>query len=331
LEARMDTIGTNHIRFKDKGVAIGVAALSVLSFFFVYRSAGDRHELERLREQNTLLTAQLKRLDVSFKRIRQYTKTAGSIAAYDVKPTDIKRLPEPEFYTASAAPFATLVGRGMTLAAKAGPTDTTSDLETFTNMLSTVDTLNRETDVVVRRLSSLATILKYNKDVMKGIPSVMPVEGRIASEFGVRLNPITGKRHMHAGVDIAAELGTEVVAPADGEVSFVGQFEDLGLAVVVNHGTSRVLTRYGHLSRANVRLGDKVKKGQTIAFTGNSGHSTGPHLHYEVWVKNAAVNPRDFFFDMSDQGALTVETPAKKKKSKMDLDFAANNDGGVDE
>ena len=281
------------IRFKDRGVAAVVAVLAVVASVCAYRAAIDHHELERLREQNLILAGNLKRLDGSFKRIRTYTKSTGRFAAADMKPSEMAQMKDVTFQ-ASNYPTSGLFGPAA-LAAKAAPAlglAPGNDLEAFSKNLALVDELNEETDVVVRRLSSLATILKFNKELMRGIPSLMPVEGKITSEFGMRLSPFDGKKTLHAGIDIGAEVGTEVQAPADGTVTFVGQFETLGLTVVVNHGTSKVLTRYGHLSRANVAVGDTVKRGQVIAFTGNSGNSTGPHLHFEIRnLKDETVDP----------------------------------------
>lgn len=296
----------NTIKLKDSAIAVAVAALSIVALVFVYRSASDKSELTRLREQNVVLTQQLKKLDQQFRRIRQYTKSTGALATMDVRQSDSRM--SSELTDQRSEPLTGVFGR-VALAAKKLPSagEVPGDLEGFTRTLTLVDALNRDADVVVRRLTSLATILKYNKEITRQIPSMMPTEGRIASEFGIRLDPFEGKRHMHAGVDIVAEMGSEVRAPADGTVTFVGQFDTLGQAIVLSHGESHVLTRYGHLSRYRVKLGDKVRRGQIIANTGNSGHSTGPHLHYEVWVKNTAVNPRDFFFDMTDTNALVAD------------------------
>jgi murein DD-endopeptidase MepM/ murein hydrolase activator NlpD len=314
-------MNTQHqtIQIKDKAVAIGIAALALVAVVFVYRSAADRHELERLRDQNRVLSQQINHLSDSFASIHRYTKSANELANGELAPAKIRTLDDTqEFSGANANEQMSLFGR-VSLAAKSGPAALrpSSDLEGFTSMLGQIDDLNRDTDSIVRRLRSLATILKYNKDLIRSIPTIKPAEGRIASEFGMRLSPFEGKRHFHAGLDIAAIVGSDVIAPADGVVTFVGDFESLGRAVVISH-SSGVMTRYGHLSGYKVKQGDRVKRGQIIAKSGNTGRSTGPHVHYEVWVKNIAVNPRDFFFDMADQTELLV-AKTKSEHGKVAL------------
>ncbi|MCK4591140.1 MAG: M23 family metallopeptidase, partial [Candidatus Latescibacteria bacterium] len=124
----------------------------------------------------------------------------------------------------------------------------------------------------------------------KDIPSIWPTEGRVSSEFG-EYRGLMGKRH--EGIDIAAASGTPVRATAEGKVLFAGWTDDLGNIVIIKHGT-RYFTRYGHNDEMSVKEGQLVKKGQVIATVGSSGHSTAPHLHYEVWENAKPVNPRRF-------------------------------------
>ncbi len=124
----------------------------------------------------------------------------------------------------------------------------------------------------------------------RDIPSIWPTEGRVSSEFG-EYRGLMGKRH--EGIDIAAASGTPVRATADGKVLFTGWTDDLGNLVIIKHG-DRYFTRYGHNDKMFVKEGQLVKKGQVIATVGSSGHSTAPHLHYEVWEDAKPVNPRRF-------------------------------------
>lgn len=122
-------------------------------------------------------------------------------------------------------------------------------------------------------------------------PELLPCEGRISSGFGLRR---WGRRmKMHKGLDIAAPIGTPVVAPAKGTVEFVGRKGGYGLTVVINHG-GEITTLYGHNSKVLVSEGDIVKKGQEISEVGSTGRSTGPHVHYEVRVDGEQVNPSEF-------------------------------------
>ncbi|WP_448583040.1 M23 family metallopeptidase [Thermaurantiacus sp.] len=118
-----------------------------------------------------------------------------------------------------------------------------------------------------------------------------PVEGaRLSSNFGMRFHPILGYSRMHQGIDFAAPTGTPVLASAGGRVIAAGWSGGYGNLIAVQHGRNMV-TRYAHLSRIHVRVGDTVSQGQRIGAVGSTGLSTGPHLHYEVWVNGRPVNP----------------------------------------
>jgi murein DD-endopeptidase MepM/ murein hydrolase activator NlpD len=129
--------------------------------------------------------------------------------------------------------------------------------------------------------------------LLASTPSAWPAHGWLTSEFGVRLDPASAERSMHGGVDIATPHGAPVIAPSDGTVVFSGVEGSYGKVLVVDHGYG-VKTRYGHLSEVLVAPGDKVKRGSRIALVGNTGRSTGPHLHYEIRVNGIPENPRRF-------------------------------------
>ncbi len=124
-------------------------------------------------------------------------------------------------------------------------------------------------------------------------PTLWPVQGRITGAFGSRIDPFTGEGAVHRGIDISAPYGTRVVAPADGEVIFANFSSGYGRMVVIAHPNG-IITRYGHLASFAVTAGMAVGRGDTIGFVGQSGRSTGPHLHYEVWVHNNPVAPYKF-------------------------------------
>ena len=124
-------------------------------------------------------------------------------------------------------------------------------------------------------------------------PSLWPIEGRVTSSFGQREDPFNGEGAFHAGIDISAGFGTSVRAAADGVVDSASLMNGYGREVVIDHGHG-VRTVYGHLSGFSVVAGQQVKRGQVIGFVGLSGRSTGPHLHYEVRVRNTPVNPHKY-------------------------------------
>jgi murein DD-endopeptidase MepM/ murein hydrolase activator NlpD len=129
---------------------------------------------------------------------------------------------------------------------------------------------------------------------LDGIPQVVPASVEsITSGFGFRRDPFNGSAAMHSGIDFKGPIGSPVFAAADGRVSFVGQKSGYGNVIEITHGNG-MLTRYAHLSRFDVKVGQLVAAGATIAGLGNSGRSTGPHLHFEVRINDRAVNPRPF-------------------------------------
>jgi murein DD-endopeptidase MepM/ murein hydrolase activator NlpD len=115
----------------------------------------------------------------------------------------------------------------------------------------------------------------------------------VTSDFGYRRSPFTLASDFHKGIDIAAAWGTPVAAPADGVVKFAGYKGGYGKMVVIDHGFG-VVTKYGHTSEIFVREGDKIKRGSKIALVGNTGHSTGPHLHYEIQSDGLPVDPMQY-------------------------------------
>jgi murein DD-endopeptidase MepM/ murein hydrolase activator NlpD len=121
-------------------------------------------------------------------------------------------------------------------------------------------------------------------------PSLWPVEGRVTSSFGERLDPFNGEGAFHAGVDISGEYGHEIIAPADGIVEFADFMSGYGRLVKIDHGHG-IETRYGHLSAFAVAAGQRVEHGQVIGYVGASGRVTSAHLHYEVRIHDAPVNP----------------------------------------
>jgi murein DD-endopeptidase MepM/ murein hydrolase activator NlpD len=144
---------------------------------------------------------------------------------------------------------------------------------------------------VTARFAELTDSLAKQIDELSGIPSILPTMGSVSSPFSRHRNhPVFHVTRPHEGVDIAAPSGTPVIAPAAGIVVAVGEQGGYGLLVEVDHGHG-VSTRYGHLSRARVRAGQLVARGQLIANVGSSGLSTGPHLHYEIRIAGAVVDP----------------------------------------
>ncbi|HUD71523.1 MAG TPA: M23 family metallopeptidase [Dongiaceae bacterium] len=161
-----------------------------------------------------------------------------------------------------------------------------------------INTLKERSGVLEDSFRVLDTAFQKQALLLSSTPSIYPVRGLLGNGFGWRRDPFTGMRDFHQGLDIVAPIGTKVVAPADGIVTRVGQAGGFGLSVFVSHGYG-VVTRYGHLSSATVKVGQRVRRGDPLATTGSTGRSTGPHLHYEVLVHQKTVDPLLYILEES--------------------------------
>jgi murein DD-endopeptidase MepM/ murein hydrolase activator NlpD len=177
------------------------------------------------------------------------------------------------------------------------PLDPESTLPVMPTQLSLGDRVDRLQLASLTTETSLSLLQEYmlaRRAVMRATPSLVPITGYISSAFGYRNHPLMGTYRMHAGVDIAAEPGTPVHAPADGLVIFSGYKEGYGKVSVFDHGY-KIRTLFGHNSKLYVNSGVKVRRGDIISLVGSTGMSTGPHLHYEVRKNGVPVNPVTFF------------------------------------
>ncbi len=148
-----------------------------------------------------------------------------------------------------------------------------------------------------QNLHELYELLSDQRSFLSALPTKKPSDGVFTSGFGVRVSPMgDGGEKMHEGIDIAAGVGTPIRAPASGTVVFAGKKSGYGQIVMVDHGYG-LETWYGHTSRVLVRAGQKIKRGQSIALVGNSGRSTGSHLHYEVHVNGIPVDPINYILE----------------------------------
>ncbi len=164
------------------------------------------------------------------------------------------------------------------------------------NMTRGLTRLMTEATIQERSFQELVEYLEDQKSLLASTPSIWPVRGWKTSGFGYRTSPFTGRREMHKGVDVATRTGTPIIAPADGIVIFAGREGGFGNMVVLDHGYG-LATKYAHNSEIDVKRGQKVDRGDVIAKVGNTGRSTGPHLHYEVLVNGVAINPMRYILN----------------------------------
>jgi murein DD-endopeptidase MepM/ murein hydrolase activator NlpD len=201
-----------------------------------------------------------------------------------------------EMHARIQEPFGPEAGRG---SRDRGMGGATSPSDRPTAGISASDELNRLTDTIMQEgenLRALDRLMARASKALAALPSRWPVRGSVNSEFGNRKSPWTNEPEFHAGMDIGANRGTAVQAPAAGTVVFAGPAPEYGTTVIVDHGQD-IKSLYGHLSQVSVKAGQKVERGTLLAYTGNTGRSSGPHLHYEVLVKGRAVNPRAYLWD----------------------------------
>jgi murein DD-endopeptidase MepM/ murein hydrolase activator NlpD len=138
--------------------------------------------------------------------------------------------------------------------------------------------------------------LEGKRHRLASTPSIWPTDGWVTSGYGYRISPFTGRRTFHAALDIAADFGTAIVAPARGRVVFAGRKGPLGKTLVIDHGFG-LRTSYGHAAEIFAKKGQEVERGERIASVGSTGRSTGPHVHYVVEVKGKSVNPYNYIFE----------------------------------
>ncbi|MEN6468615.1 MAG: M23 family metallopeptidase [Smithella sp.] len=160
-------------------------------------------------------------------------------------------------------------------------------------MHKSISQLNEDANERELSFNELLKFLREQKSLLAATPSLWPVKGWVTSEFGSRDNPFGKGTEFHKGLDIATRMGKEVIAPADGLVIEAAHRSDDGHIVRIDHGYG-VSTSYAHLSKIAARQGVRVKRGDVVGYVGDTGRSTGTHLHYGVYVNNVPVNPRKY-------------------------------------
>ena len=156
-----------------------------------------------------------------------------------------------------------------------------------------MEELNRQIHEAMESATDIRKYINEQKDLYLATPAGWPADGAVSSRYGRRDHPLSGRRHFHSGVDISVPGGSAVRATADGIVSFSGWTGGGGNTVVIEHGHG-FSTAYAHNQRNLVKVGQRVKKLETIAVSGSTGSSTGPHVHYEIWKGGHHVDPADY-------------------------------------
>lgn len=173
--------------------------------------------------------------------------------------------------------------------------------ELVINTRKTIDNIAQKLYIQSKSFDEIVELAKQKEELLQSIPAIQPITNedltRVASGFGYRIHPIHKIRKMHTGMDFTAPTGTQIYATGDGVIESVKTSKrGYGNHVVIKHQFG-YKTRYAHMSRFNVKKGQKVKRGDVIGFVGNTGSSTGPHLHYEVEKDDKKVNPYNYYFN----------------------------------
>jgi len=282
------TSKTRHLKIRKKTVKIsfyliGFALLSTTFFFCDYIQVKKKaFELGRLRQETQNQRSQIQFFSA---RIEDLEKQLSKLKEFDKKIRIIANLEKGQETTPS-------MGMG-----GPSPSDVRDKLKKEKDnaglvhqMKSDVERLQSEAMSREDSLSELEKLLQVKREMLAHTPSVWPVQGWVTSGFGFRTNPFTGLTQMHEGLDISNRVGTPIVAPANGIISDVGNDIAVGKVVVIFHGFG-ITSRYGHLNKVFVKVGQRVKRGDKIAEVGMTGKTTGPHLHYEVKINGVPVNP----------------------------------------
>lgn len=170
-----------------------------------------------------------------------------------------------------------------------------------------IDKLEREVKLELKSYSDLINTYYAKEDSLRHMPALHPVlEGRITSDFGMRLHPIFKEYRKHPGIDFAAKPGAPIYAAADGVIKMSRYNGGYGNCVFIDH-LYGFESRYGHMQKILVRKGQRVKRGDKIGLVGKTGVATAPHLHFEIHFKGKEVNPRHYFFDDPSLNRLAVE------------------------
>jgi murein DD-endopeptidase MepM/ murein hydrolase activator NlpD len=262
-------------------LALGYLGYHFLVFQVDYRELAELRETVQAQEE---MAAQLQTVAEELNRLRSFDTQIRRLAGMDTSPA-----------APSGSPPA--VGGGTLELTKAlKEEEQASQAQLLARLYQDLERLEREMALRAESLQAVTAYLTKQKDRLIATPALWPVEGYVTSKFGPRTSPFTGQPQHHTGIDIAAPPGTPIRAPADGIVTFAGTLPGYGNAVVLTHGFG-FKTFYGHNQRNQVSKGQTVTRNQVIAFVGNTGYSTGAHLHYEVLLNDQPHDPLKYVVD----------------------------------
>jgi murein DD-endopeptidase MepM/ murein hydrolase activator NlpD len=296
-----------------RSAAIGLAFLVLVTgmmlfdYWYVMSQIGENRQLKlenrKLRQQVQIFQNKITTVESTLERVKTFATRLKVIMHVEEQGPNIQaKLPDANSNLAQTASLQKI--STTELKDSGSQTETTSDPEKlelqkeYSILESKLSDLNQEAFKTEEILQDEYEILYDKKAFLAALPTRQPASGYFTSGFGVRTSPIGDRVKMHEGLDIANRLGTVIRAPADGEVVFADSKSGYGLTLILNHGYG-IETWYGHLRGFTAKKGNKIKRGEKIALLGNSGRSTGPHVHYEVRVHGYPVDPLSYIFEDS--------------------------------
>ena len=273
-------------------LAVLIGIVSTFAYFSqkYYHLASDEVELTELRRDSKIRKIQAEKIAVQMKNFESEMARLGRFEEKLRVITALEDSPQ-----SSSKKWG--VGGSYGLSSSSLETSLASEAKALAKKLSNnLGHLTTQAKIQTISFQELDHFFKNQKSFLQATPSIWPTKGWVTSGFGYRKSPFTGLREKHEGWDIGSRSGSAIRATADGTVTVSGRERGYGKLVEVNHGYG-VVTRYGHNSKNLVKVGSKVKRGQIIALVGNTGRSTGPHLHYEVLVGGVPTNPKNYILE----------------------------------
>jgi murein DD-endopeptidase MepM/ murein hydrolase activator NlpD len=263
----------------------GLVALLSIGHYFALLGASSENSV--LKEENVQLRSPILLVQ---EKVAHISATLDRVERFDAKlRTAVTQLQDPERNLAIGP-----VGNGEQETAIPGPAPAAEG--NVSALPGKLASLESEASRQEQSLRELQEYFDDQRSLLATTPSIWPTRGWVTSDFGTRIDPYTAERKMHQGLDIASPHGQPVYTPSDGTVVFVGTEGGYGKVLVIDHGYG-VKTRYAHLAEIFAHLGDRIRRGDKVAAVGNTGRSTGPHLHYEVRVNGIPENPRKFILE----------------------------------
>ncbi len=279
-------------------IGIFIVVCFALFGYVVYDYYNLKYTTQRLHQRETTLTAQLSEVQSQRKQIQEFSNEINSLKDQLVALNQFEKKVRIIANIEKTAETDNIFGVGGSI-----PEDLNAQIplkdkhnSLMREMHAQIDQLSTASTNQQAGFQSLLKDLQDQQNLLASTPAIRPVRGWTTSKFGYRKSPFTGRREFHKGYDISTKKGSPILATADGVVTFVGRKGLMGNTIIINHGHGMV-TRYAHCDKFLKKRGEKVERWEQIATVGNTGRSTGPHVHYQVELNGVPVNPEKYMLD----------------------------------